>query len=101
MATKAKKKDGEFFTYKNKPLVRSGSVIYYGNMFDKYVIMMMVKSTKKVKDIDTADEIMVQLMLTDPEIKAQDRIVKKSEKKGFYPALDIAEIWLERALKGA
>ena len=28
----------------------------------------------------------------------KDRILKKSEKRGLYEAMDIASIWLERAL---
>ena len=28
----------------------------------------------------------------------KERIIKTSEKKGLYAAMDIAEIWLQRAL---
>ena len=28
----------QFFMYKNKPLVRSGDVLYYGSMSDPYVV---------------------------------------------------------------
>ena len=96
MAEKKKKK--EFLKYKGKPLVRSGNEIYYGNMFDKYVIMMQILSTKKVKDLDVADKVTVQLINTDPNMRARERIVKKSEKNGLYNAIDIASVWLERAL---
>lgn len=88
-----------FLTYKGKPLVRKGDVIYYGNMSDKYVIMLQIVSTKKVDDLDVADKILVQLMYTDPELRTKDRVVKKSEKIGLYNAMDISSIWLERALK--
>ena len=40
----------------------------------------------------------VQLQLTDPELKSRDRIVKKTEKNGLYAAMDVATVWLERAL---
>ena len=40
----------EFFTYKGLPLVRKDNTIYYGNMSDKYVAMLTVLSTHKVKD---------------------------------------------------
>ena len=29
-----------FLTYKGRPLVRSGKQIYYGNMYEPYVVMM-------------------------------------------------------------
>ncbi|MEG1887095.1 MAG: hypothetical protein RR177_03120 [Oscillospiraceae bacterium] len=88
-----------FLTYKGKPLVRKGDEIYYGDMADKYVIMLKIVSTKKVKDLDVAEKVLVQLMLTDPELKTRDRIAKKSEKTGLYNAMDIGAIWLERSLK--
>ncbi len=89
----------EFLTYKNKPLVRHGNTIYYGNMSDKYVIKFDVMSTKKENGLEKADKIIVNLMTTDPDVAPQDKILKKSEKYGFYNAMDIGAIWLERALK--
>ncbi len=86
-------------TYKGKPLVRKGKFLYYGNMFEPYVVMLTVMSTHKVKDVELADKVSVQLMKTDPDIDPRDSIVKKSEKNGLYSAMDIASIWLERALK--
>ena len=40
----------------------------------------------------------VQLQLTDPELKSRDRVVKKTEKDGLYNAMDVAAVWLDRAL---
>ena len=48
--------------------------------------------------MDLATRVLVQLQLTDPNLKARDRVVKKSEKDGFYTALDVGCVWLERAL---
>lgn len=84
--------------YKGHPLQRKDNIIYYGSFADKYIIMMQVLETKKVKDLDVASKVSVQLQLTDPSIKSSDRVVKKSEKDGLYAALDVAVVWLERAL---
>ena len=40
----------------------------------------------------------VELQLTDPELKSRDRVIKKSEKDSLYAAIDVASVWLERAL---
>ncbi len=80
-------------------MVRSGDTIYYGSMTDKYVIKVDVKTKKKVGDLDVADKVVVQLMYTDPEIRSRKQIVKTSEKTGLYLALDIADVWLNRALQ--
>ena len=84
--------------YKGNPLRRKDNLIYYGSMADKYIIMMQVMSTKKVKDLDVASKVVVQLQLTDPDLKSRDRVVKKSEKDSLYAAMDVAAVWLERAL---
>ena len=47
---------------------------------------------------DIASKVSVVLQLTDPNARARDRIVKKSEKDGFYTALDVGCVWLKRAL---
>ena len=73
-----KKDQPKFPTYKGKPLVRCGDVIYYGSMKDKYVVKLEIKSKKKVQDMDVADRVTVQLMYTDPNIRARKQIVKTS-----------------------
>ncbi|MBQ8576064.1 MAG: hypothetical protein IJ447_08475 [Clostridia bacterium] len=95
----AKKKDNKFLEYRGKPLVRCGNTIYYGNMNDPYVIMLQITSTKTFNDMEIADRVLIQLLNTDPDCRPRDRIVKKSEKKGLYNAMDIGTIWLERALE--
>ena len=89
----------EFSTYKGKPLVRCGDELYYGSMADRFVIRMQIKSKKKVGDIEIADKVVIQLLCTDPNLSPRKQLVKSSEKNGLYVALDIAEVWLERALK--
>lgn len=84
--------------YKGHPLQRKDNIIYYGSFADKYIIMMQILETKKVKDLDVASKVSVQLQLTDANIKSRDRIVKKSEKDSLYAAIDVAAVWLERAL---
>ncbi len=88
----------ELLTYKGRPLLRKGNLIYYGSMADKYIVMLQVLETKKEHDLDLATRVLVQLQLTDPNLRARDRVVKKSEKDGFYTALDVGCVWLERAL---
>ena len=95
----AEKKKAKFLSYKGKPLVRCGNTIYYGNMNDPYVIMLQITSTKTFNDIEIADRVLIQLLNTDPDCRPRERIVKKSEKKGLYNAMDIGTIWLERALE--
>ena len=45
-----------------------------------------------------ASKVSVQLQLTDPDVKSRDRVVKKTEKNSLYAAMDVASVWLDRAL---
>ncbi len=84
--------------YKGHPLRRKDNMIYFGSMSDKYIILLQVLETRKVKDMDVATKVLVQLQLTDPDLKSRDRVVKKSEKNSLYAAMDVASVWLDRAL---
>ena len=86
--------------YKGRPLMRKDNIIYYGSMADSHIVMLQVLETKKQGDLDVATRVSVQLQLTDPNARSRDRVVKKSEKDGFYTALDVGSVWLERALAG-
>ena len=85
-------------SYKGRPLRRKDNIIYYGSMADKYIIMMQILSSQKVDDLNVANKVSVQLQMTDPDLKSRDRVVKKTEKDSLYTAIDVASVWLERAL---
>ena len=94
----AETKKAEGLIYKGHPLRRVGNFIYYGTMAEKYIIMMQILETKTEKDLSLATKVSVQLQLTDPDLKSRDRVVKKTEKDSLYAAIDVAGVWLERAL---
>ena len=79
-------------TYKGHPLRRKDNLIYYGTMAEKYIIMLQVLSSKDQGGLPVADKVSVQLQLTDPDLKSRDRVVNA--------AMDVASVWLERALSG-
>ena len=92
--------DEKVLMYKGRPLMRKDNMVYYGSMADSHIVMLQILETKKMGDMDVASRVSVQLQLTDPSARSRDRVVKKSEKDGFYTALDLGCVWLERALTG-
>ena len=88
----------QFLTYKGRPLVRGGNTIYYGNMADDYVCVLQVLTEKEENGEQVPDKIQIQLLKTDPEIPIMERFVKNGERRGLANAMEIATIWLERAL---
>ncbi len=86
--------------YKNKPLVRSGDKIYYGDPADKYIVCLTVETKKPYEDLELPDDVQIQLITTDPNVSKRKRVIKTATKKGLFVSIDIAEAWLKRYLRG-
>ncbi len=84
--------------YKGRPLRRKDNLIYYGSMADSHIVLLQILETKPLKGLAVATRVAVSLQLTDSNVKSRDLVVKRSEKDSLYGALDIASVWLERAL---
>lgn len=96
MPTTSKKND--LLNYKGHPLMRKENIIYYGSMSDSHIIMMQILDSANNKDLSVAKRVSVQLQQTGTNVRSKDRIVKKTEKNSLWSAMDIASIWLNRAL---
>ena len=95
-AAKNKNSKNQFFSYKNRPLVRCGEVLYYGNMSDGIVAKLKVRDTTKVKDIYVSGTVSIQLLDTDPAATGNEQILRASKKEGLYQALDVSSAWLDK-----
>ena len=89
----------DFLPYKEKPLVRSGNEIYYGDMAEPYVIKFAILSAKKEDGKEVPDKVSVQLLKSDIQLPEKERIVKETTKNSMFDALDFGFTWLEMALK--
>ena len=88
-----------FLCYKGKPLVRKGNEIYYGDMSEKCVVKFEILSAKKDGNFEIADKVSVQLLDSNTDKSAKDRVIKTSTKDDLFTALDLGFTWLERELK--
>ena len=81
----------EFLEYKDRPLVRHGDDIYYGDLSDKYYVYMMVMSDKKSPkgDVTLPDTVMVQLLESETK-----KIEKQKITHGLAEAFEFAEAWI-------
>jgi hypothetical protein len=84
-----------FFTYRGLPLVRKGNLIYFGNMYDDYVVMIEILGTKKQGNLDVASKVRIRKMATDLTLPPQEQIKNKAERESLYEALDMACAWLK------
>ncbi len=86
----AKKKEQTALIYKNRPLVKRGNTVIYGDINDKYYVLMEILDSDKYQDLELATDVVVSLM-------SDGRVEKKAEREGLYRALDIGAYWLEEA----
>jgi len=91
-------KKNELLEYKSHPLMRKGNVIYYGSMSDSHIIMLQILESNEVKGLPVAKRVSVQLQQTNPNARGKERTIKKAEKNSLWSAMDLASIWLNRAL---
>ena len=95
----AKNEKSAYFTYKGLPLVRCKNYIYFkGDPSETHMIFLTILASD-ANDVPT--KMSVDLLLTDDTLPPNERLLKKSEKKSLYDALDIGIVWLTRALKEA
>lgn len=93
MAVKKKK----LLTYKGKPLIRCGDRVYYGNLEDKYILVLDILESKDVDGIDFSSKVKIQLMDNTGEL-GKGQVFRKAERENLYKAIDIGEWWLQDAL---
>ena len=86
----------DFLNYKNKPLVRKGNTVYYGDMSEKYVVKLEILTSHTEGELEVADKIKVMLIKNDSE--KLDNVTTSTEKNGFAEAMQFATTWLDRAL---
>ena len=91
--------ENRFLTYKDKPIVKCGKEIYYGDMSEPYVVRFNVLSTKKEGDDTIPEKVSVELLKSDTQLPEKERVSKNTVKDSFFDALDVGFIWLQRALK--
>ena len=87
-----------FLTYKGKPLIRCGNIIYYGNVSDRFIVEMNIKDSYDLKDLKISKKVSVRLVDLGVSGNSNKKIIKMSEKNTLYNALDIGCVWLERAI---
>lgn len=85
--------NGSYMIYKNRPLVREDNIVCYGNMEDEYFLQLIIMSEKEYNGSTVPDKVVVQIVST-----ADKKVVKQDLKDGFYNALELGVIWLERQL---
>ncbi len=92
-ATKKKK----LLLYNGKPLLRCGNRIYYGNLEDKYILVLDIAAENNVNGAMVPNDVKFQLIDNTGEL-GKGQIFRKGKRDSLYKALDIGSWWLQDAL---
>ena len=91
----AKKK--KQFTFREKPLFRSGNTLYYGDPGERYMLQLDILETKDIKDIKSATKVKIKLIANTGDLDSP-QVFRESEREDIFTALDIGQWWLKTAL---
>ncbi len=79
--------------YKDRPLVRKGSEIYYGYVSEGHFVMMRILEKE-----DVPDETKFAITLIHQKPDGGMQMLNSAQRVGAYNALELADIWLTNAL---
>ena len=89
--------NGKYLMYKDKPLVREGNTICYGDMSEKCILVLEIMSYKEVDGKQLPKNILIQVI----DSKDPNKIIKQGSKEGLHDAFTMGLVWLDLALKAA
>lgn len=90
-------KKKKFLTYKDKPVLRVGNTIYYGDPAEKYILALDILETEPSGEINKTTKVSIKLMENTGEF-GQGKVFRQSERENLYKAFDIGSWWLQAAL---
>ena len=89
--------EGKYLEYLDKPLVREGNTICYGDMNEKCILVLEIMSYKDVDGKQLPKDVFIQVI----DSKDPNKILKQGMKEGLHDAFSIGVVWLDLALKSA
>ena len=92
-------REREILIYRDKPLIREGNVLYYGDFKENFIARFTILESEKVNDLDMAKKITIELLEKNGEDIKTAKLTKKAERTSMWAALDIGVYWLEDILE--
>ena len=89
--------EGKYLVYMDKPLVREGNTICYGDMSEPCILVLEIMSQKEVNGKKVPKDIFIQVI----DSKDPTKIIKQGKKEGLHDAFSMGLVWLDLALKSA
>ena len=88
--------EGKYLEYKDRPLVREGNTICYGDKTERCFLLLEIMSY--AKDEASGEELPDKIFIQIIDSQDPNKIIKQGEKTGLYDAFSLGLVWLEREL---
>jgi len=89
----------DVLVYRDKPLLRDGNMLYYGDFSENFIVRFTILESEKVNDLDMAKKIIIELLEKNGDDIKSAKLTKKAERTSMWAALDIGIYWLEDILE--
>lgn len=89
----------EILLYREKPLLRDGNTLYYGDFKENFIVRFTILESEKVNDLDMAKKVIIELLEKSGDDIKSAKLTKKAERTSMWSALDIGIYWLEDILE--
>lgn len=84
--------------YFEKPIIRKGKQIFYGNVNDRYILKLTILESNNINDLDVATKVRVEIQDNTTDF-GNGKTYRKTERENLYTALDLGMFWLSEALE--
>ena len=89
----------DILIYREKPLLRDGNILYYGDFKENFIVRFTILESEKVNDLDMAKKVIIELLEKNGDDIKSAKLTKKAERTSMWAALDIGIYWLEDILE--
>jgi len=89
----------DVLVYRDKPLLRDGNMLYYGDFSENFIVRFTILESEKVNDLDMAKKIIIELLEKNGDDIKSAKLTEKAERTSMWAALDIGIYWLEDILE--
>ena len=89
----------DVLVYREKPLLRDGNILYYGDFSENFIVRFTILESEKVNDLDMAKKVVIDLLEKNGDDIKTAKLTKKAERTSMWAALDIGIYWLEDILE--
>ena len=91
-------KKAKFLTYKDKPVIRQGNTIYYGDLSKRLILVLEIVETEEKNGIPVTKKVKFHIQDNTGEL-GKGTNYRSGERDNLYKAFDIGAWWLQDALE--